>query len=61
MMEIFSPCLQNSVDIGSSESFLHGGELPTLTVQSAGHALLVFINGHLSGTHLKPLLKGCES
>nr|GMC99035.1 beta-galactosidase 3 [Ipomoea batatas] len=39
-----------SVDIGSSESFLHGGELPTLTVQSAGHALLVFINGHLSGS-----------
>nr|GMC96949.1 beta-galactosidase 3 [Ipomoea batatas] len=39
-----------SVDIGSSESFLRGGELPTLTVQSAGHALLVFINGHLSGS-----------
>ncbi|KAL7131412.1 hypothetical protein ABFS83_12G001500 [Erythranthe nasuta] len=39
-----------SVDIGSSESFLHGGELPTLIVQSTGHALHVFINGQLSGS-----------
>ncbi|KHF97862.1 Beta-galactosidase 3 [Gossypium arboreum] len=39
-----------SVDIGSSESFLHGGELPTLIVQSTGHAVHVFINGQLSGT-----------
>lgn len=38
-----------SVDIGSSESFLHGGELPTLIVQSSGHALHVFVNGQLSG------------
>lgn len=38
-----------SVDIGSSESFLRGGELPTLIVQSTGHALHVFINGQLSG------------
>ncbi|KAK8710392.1 hypothetical protein V6N13_145716 [Hibiscus sabdariffa] len=39
-----------SVDIGSSESFLHGGELPTLMVQSTGHAVHVFINGQLSGS-----------
>ncbi|KAL6222331.1 hypothetical protein ACLB2K_005723 [Fragaria x ananassa] len=39
-----------SVNIGSSESFLHGGELPTLIVQSTGHALHIFINGQLSGS-----------
>lgn len=39
-----------SVDIGSSESFLTGGELPKLLVQSMGHALHVFINGEHSGT-----------
>ncbi|KAJ1408837.1 Glycoside hydrolase, family 35 [Sesbania bispinosa] len=39
-----------SVDIGSSESFLRGGELPTLIVQSTGHAVHVFINGQLSGS-----------
>ncbi|XP_058755763.1 beta-galactosidase 3-like [Vicia villosa] len=39
-----------SVDIGSSESFLHGGELPTLIVQSTGHAVHVFINGQLSSS-----------
>ncbi|KAI3451011.1 hypothetical protein Pfo_007676 [Paulownia fortunei] len=39
-----------SVDIGSSESFLRGGELPTLIVQSTGHALHVFVNGELSGS-----------
>ncbi|KAM7516183.1 hypothetical protein LguiA_005766 [Lonicera macranthoides] len=39
-----------SVDISSSESFLHGGELPSLMVQSTGHALHVFINGQLSGS-----------
>ncbi|GLT39194.1 hypothetical protein SLA2020_134000 [Shorea laevis] len=39
-----------SVDIGSTESFLHGGELPTLNIQSTGHALHVFINGQLSGS-----------
>ncbi|KAK1363522.1 Beta-galactosidase [Heracleum sosnowskyi] len=39
-----------SVDIGSSESFLRGGELPTLMAQSTGHALHVFINGQLSGS-----------
>lgn len=39
-----------SVDISSSEPFLHGGELPTLLVQSTGHAVHVFINGQLSGT-----------
>ncbi|KAL8523216.1 hypothetical protein ACS0TY_013256 [Phlomoides rotata] len=39
-----------SVDIDSSESFLHGGELPTLIAHSSGHALLVFVNGELSGS-----------
>ncbi|KAJ4714293.1 Beta-galactosidase [Melia azedarach] len=39
-----------SVDIGSSESFLHGGELPTLIVQSTGHAVHIFVNGQLSGS-----------
>ncbi|GFZ10367.1 beta-galactosidase 5 [Actinidia rufa] len=39
-----------SVDIGSSESFLQGGQKPTLTVQSRGHAVHVFVNGQLSGS-----------
>ncbi|KAJ7944216.1 Beta-galactosidase [Quillaja saponaria] len=39
-----------SVDIGSSESFLQGGELPTLIVQSTGHAVHIFVNGQLSGS-----------
>ncbi|KAJ6739121.1 BETA-GALACTOSIDASE RELATED [Salix koriyanagi] len=39
-----------SVHISSSESFLRGGRPPILTVQSAGHALHVFINGELSGS-----------
>ncbi|KAK7309321.1 hypothetical protein RJT34_05949 [Clitoria ternatea] len=39
-----------SVDIDSSESFLHGGKLPTLIVESTGHAVHVFINGQLSGS-----------
>ncbi|KAL3844711.1 hypothetical protein ACJIZ3_002114 [Penstemon smallii] len=37
-----------SVDIEPTESFLHGGELPTLIVQSTGDALHVFVNGELS-------------
>ncbi|CAI0461503.1 unnamed protein product [Linum tenue] len=39
-----------NVDIGSSEAFLRGGELPTLIVRSSGHAVHVFINGQLSGS-----------
>ncbi|KAA8536069.1 hypothetical protein F0562_028547 [Nyssa sinensis] len=39
-----------SVEISPSESFLHGGQHPTLVVQSAGHALHVFINRDLSGS-----------
>ncbi|AEE86646.1 Beta-galactosidase 3 [Arabidopsis thaliana] len=39
-----------SVDIGDSESFLHGGELPTLIIQSTGHAVHIFVNGQLSGS-----------
>lgn len=38
------------VNIGSGEGFLKGGQWPTLTVMSAGHALHVFINGKVSGT-----------
>ncbi|KAE8715673.1 Beta-galactosidase 5 [Hibiscus syriacus] len=47
-----SDCLwyTTSVDIGSSESFLHGGELATLIVQSTGHAVHIFINGQLAGS-----------
>ncbi|KAL3515131.1 hypothetical protein ACH5RR_022033 [Cinchona calisaya] len=39
-----------SIEISTSESFLRQGYDPTLTVQSAGHALHVFINGYLSGS-----------
>lgn len=39
-----------SVDISSSESFLSRGQQPTLLVRSTGHAMHVFINGHLSGS-----------
>ncbi|KAJ7966808.1 Beta-galactosidase [Quillaja saponaria] len=39
-----------SVDISSSELFLRGGRKPTLTVQSAGDAVHVFINGQFSGS-----------
>lgn len=38
-----------SVEISPSESFLHRGGHLTLNVNSEGHALHVFINGHLSG------------
>ncbi|XP_051150207.1 beta-galactosidase-like [Andrographis paniculata] len=38
------------VNVGSGEGFLKNGQLPTLTVMSAGHALHVFVNGKLSGT-----------
>ncbi|KAG6471669.1 hypothetical protein ZIOFF_069115 [Zingiber officinale] len=39
-----------SVNINPTEGFLRSGELPVLTVQSAGHALHIFINGQLSGS-----------
>lgn len=39
-----------SVHIDSSESFLKKGEHPILSVQSAGDALHVFVNGQLSGS-----------
>uniref|UniRef100_A0A2P2KFG2 beta-galactosidase n=1 Tax=Rhizophora mucronata TaxID=61149 RepID=A0A2P2KFG2_RHIMU len=39
-----------SIDISSSESFLQGGQKPSLTVNSAGHGLHVFINGQFSGS-----------
>ncbi|KAH6781302.1 beta galactosidase 1 [Perilla frutescens var. frutescens] len=38
------------VKIDSGEAFLRGGKWPVLAVESAGHALHVFINGQLSGT-----------
>ncbi|XP_050232309.1 beta-galactosidase 3-like isoform X2 [Mercurialis annua] len=39
------------VHISSSESFLHGGgNFPTLTVNSAGDAMHIFVNGQLSGS-----------
>ncbi|XP_020248093.1 beta-galactosidase 5-like isoform X3 [Asparagus officinalis] len=37
-----------SVDVNPNEGFLRDGQLPSLSVQSAGHALHVFINGQLS-------------
>ncbi|KAM5565002.1 hypothetical protein ABKV19_019167 [Rosa sericea] len=39
-----------NIEINSWESFLHGGKWPTLTLQSAGHAVHVFINGQFSGS-----------
>ncbi|KAK4351933.1 hypothetical protein RND71_027451 [Anisodus tanguticus] len=39
-----------SVDISPSESFLRGGQKPTLSVHSSGHAVHVFVNGKLSGS-----------
>ncbi|KAL2498402.1 Beta-galactosidase 3 [Abeliophyllum distichum] len=39
-----------SIDIGSTESFLRRGQKPTLTVNSRGHAIHVFVNGQLSGS-----------
>ncbi|KAJ0087018.1 hypothetical protein Patl1_09217 [Pistacia atlantica] len=47
-----------SVDIGSSESFLRGGQKPTLTIESAGHAVHVFINGQFSGIVVGLFLPG---
>jgi hypothetical protein len=39
-----------SVDINPSETFLQGGKPLSLSVQSAGHALHIFINGQLQGS-----------
>ncbi|KAG6522825.1 hypothetical protein ZIOFF_019980 [Zingiber officinale] len=39
-----------SLDVNPTEGFLQRGQLPVLTVRSAGHALHVFINGQLSGS-----------
>ncbi|KAF5743052.1 beta-galactosidase [Tripterygium wilfordii] len=38
------------VTIGANEGFLKTGQLPVLTVKSAGHALNVFVNWELVGT-----------
>ncbi|KAL6574391.1 Beta-galactosidase 3 [Orobanche hederae] len=39
-----------STDISSSESFIRGGQKPTLSVDSRGHAIHVFVNGQLAGS-----------
>ncbi|XP_047982529.1 beta-galactosidase 3-like [Salvia hispanica] len=39
-----------SVEINPAESFLHGGQGPVLSVDSAGHALHVFVNGKFLGS-----------
>ncbi|KAJ8762126.1 hypothetical protein K2173_007276 [Erythroxylum novogranatense] len=39
-----------SIDISPSEAFLRGRQQPTLTVQSAGHGVHVFINGQFAGS-----------
>lgn len=39
-----------SVEVDGDEPFIKNGGLPVLTVQSAGHALHVFINGDLAGS-----------
>ncbi|KAK9947950.1 hypothetical protein M0R45_003545 [Rubus argutus] len=38
------------ITIGPNEEFLKNGSYPLLTIDSAGHALHVFVNGQLSGT-----------
>ncbi|KAL0873264.1 hypothetical protein Bca101_022969 [Brassica carinata] len=38
------------ITIGADEKFLKTGEDPLLTIESAGHALSVFVNGQLAGT-----------
>ena len=40
-----------SVEISLSENFLQGGKPLSLSVQSAGHTLHVFINGQLQGIY----------
>ncbi|ESW08032.1 hypothetical protein PHAVU_009G012700 [Phaseolus vulgaris] len=39
-----------SIDISSSETFLRDGQKPSINVQSAGHAVHVFVNGQFSGS-----------
>eukprot|EP00252_Welwitschia_mirabilis_P002303 TRINITY_DN12214_c0_g3_i1.p1 TRINITY_DN12214_c0_g3~~TRINITY_DN12214_c0_g3_i1.p1 ORF type:complete len:374 (+),score=63.87 TRINITY_DN12214_c0_g3_i1:270-1391(+) len=39
-----------SVDVAEDEPFLRNGGLPVLTIQSAGHALHVFVNGQFAGS-----------
>jgi hypothetical protein len=38
------------VNISPNEGFIKNGQSPTLTINSAGHVLHVFVNGQLSGT-----------
>ena len=45
----------HSVDISSSESFLKGGHKPSISVQSAGHAVHVFVNGQFMGMQIHRL------
>nr|XP_043637528.1 beta-galactosidase 3-like [Erigeron canadensis] len=39
-----------SIEISPLETFLHGGKNPTLTVNSKGHGVHVFVNGRHSGS-----------
>ncbi|XP_065016121.1 beta-galactosidase 5-like [Musa acuminata AAA Group] len=39
-----------SVDVSPAEGFLRGRKRPVLMVESAGHALHIFVNGQLSGS-----------
>ncbi|KAL1544226.1 Beta-galactosidase 3 [Salvia divinorum] len=39
-----------SVQISPTESFLHGGQGPVISVDSAGHALHIFVNGKFLGS-----------
>lgn len=41
------------MDVNSNEKFLSGGSSPVIIVQSAGHALHVFVNGQLAGMLLE--------
>ncbi|KAF7817604.1 beta-galactosidase 5-like [Senna tora] len=47
---IFLVWMDASVDISSSESFLRGGHKPSISVQSAGHGVHVFVNGKFLGS-----------
>ncbi|KAL9229534.1 hypothetical protein vseg_004991 [Gypsophila vaccaria] len=41
---------KTSVHVNPSESFFHGGKLPTLIVESTGHAVHAFVNGQPIGS-----------
>jgi hypothetical protein len=47
-----------SVEVNPSENFLQVGKPLSLSVQSAGHALHVFVNGQLQGIPLRAPFSG---